>query len=623
MAGENLFPATTRVIRGLLAKLHGQTFGGDRDLYDVCGYPDALEPQDYVGAYLRGGIAARIIDAFPDATWRERPVIKATAEDDQGEDGEFAQAVNRLLEQYTVWDTLHRLDLLSALGHYGVLLFGVAGGEPPHQPLNDGRQRLLYLSPHGERSAEITRWENRPSNPRFAKPFMYRITVGVNWKGVGGAETSINVHWTRVLHVTEKALDDGAIGTPRLERVWNRLLDLDKLLGGSAEVYWQNAAPIRTWSADSEAQWDPEAQSDMESQFQELRHNLRKDLRLQGVTGDQLMAEPADPSNHIDKQLDVIAGSVGIPKRILIGSERGELSSEQDENNWAGRIAERREQHATPKILRPLIDRFIAFGLLPQPAGGYTVEWPESDALGEEKRAEIAKSKAEAVQLYSSVPSAELIIPPQEFRRWLGEAEISEFEPPDNDLGGVDGEVDEGDPNAVVTFANLKAQAQARTLYVRRNVLNADEVRAWAKAQGFETVVPADDMHVTIAFSRTPVDWIEVGDAWHGDSGELVIPPGGPRVVEPLGDSAIVLMFASHELAWRHEDIKRAGASWDWPSYQPHITITYDGDPQLRSELARGERLIEPYRGEIRLGPEIFEEVREDWSDGVVENRSA
>ena len=47
-----------------------------------------------------------------------------------------------------------------------------------------------------------------------------------------------------------------------------------------------------------------------------------------------------------------------------------------------------------------------------------------------------------------------------------------------------------------------------------------------------------------------------------------------------------------------------AGATWDWPEYQPHISIQVGGNVDLSK--------VEPYQGKIVLGPEIFEELRED-----------
>ncbi len=145
-----------------------------------------------------------------------------------------------------------------------------------------------------------------------------------------------------------------------------------------------------------------------------------------------------------------------------------------------------------------------------------------------------------------------------------------------------------------------------RTLYVSRRLLNADEFMAWARRQGFKTMLDAADLHVTIAYSRTRLDWMAAGESWNNErDGGLTIRAGGPRVVEPIGPAgAVALKFASTELSWRHMSIREAGASWDWPEYQPHITITYDA---VGVEVST----IEPFRGELRFGPEIFAEIDE------------
>lgn len=157
-------------------------------------------------------------------------------------------------------------------------------------------------------------------------------------------------------------------------------------------------------------------------------------------------------------------------------------------------------------------------------------------------------------------------------------------------------------------------KATPRTLYVRRDVLNAKEIIRWAKGQGFKTTLPADDLHVTICYSRAAVDWMKIPEAWsQNEDGSLDVKPGSVRLVEALGDKgAVVLMFNSNDLAWRHMTFKELGATWDHDEYQPHITITYDAGDLDLSEVV-------PYRGPIKLGPEIFEEVNEDWSEGIVE----
>lgn len=160
------------------------------------------------------------------------------------------------------------------------------------------------------------------------------------------------------------------------------------------------------------------------------------------------------------------------------------------------------------------------------------------------------------------------------------------------------------------------ADAAPRTLYVRRDVLNAAEILAHFKAQGFETLQPADALPVTVAFSRKPVDWMTIAAEWAREAnGHLTVAAGGPRIVEKLGDKgAVVLLFNSLDLFWRHKEILNAGAGWDFPTYQPHITLTYQPGDDL--DLAT----VKPWTGEIRLGEEIFEEVVEDWESGVTES---
>jgi phage-related protein (TIGR01555 family) len=157
--------------------------------------------------------------------------------------------------------------------------------------------------------------------------------------------------------------------------------------------------------------------------------------------------------------------------------------------------------------------------------------------------------------------------------------------------------------------------AQPRTLYVRRNVLNWQDIAKHFKKQGFPTTT-GEGMHVTIAYSKIPLDWMKIPESWNGDKdGNLTINPGGVRIVEKFDDNATVLLFQSSELQWRWRDIKDAGANWKWPDYQPHITITLDGPADISK--------VQPYTGKIVLGPEIFEETNTDWAENVIEDSKA
>lgn len=151
-----------------------------------------------------------------------------------------------------------------------------------------------------------------------------------------------------------------------------------------------------------------------------------------------------------------------------------------------------------------------------------------------------------------------------------------------------------------------------RPLYVSRALLNTSDFLQWAQQQGFASTLRPDDLHVTVMYSKRPVNWFAMGD-WCGTSGELVVPAGGPRLVERMGtEGAVALIFGSADLQYRHRQMRDAGASWDYPSYLPHVTISYD---------ARGIDLanVQPYQGMLVFGPERFEGFQSDVIDTLEE----
>jgi len=157
--------------------------------------------------------------------------------------------------------------------------------------------------------------------------------------------------------------------------------------------------------------------------------------------------------------------------------------------------------------------------------------------------------------------------------------------------------------NSARQIAEFAAQGGSSfaPLYVSRKLLNAGPLLAWAKKQGLTPTVPADDLHVTILYSKTAVDWFGMaGEGWDWSSVE--VGEGGPRFVERFGD-AIVLRFSDTTLRYRHEGMIARGASSDFPDYNPHVTISYDVPADF--DLSK----VEPFTGALKFGHEIFEAI--------------
>jgi len=219
--------------RAALAAALGKSFRGDRDLYQALGYPLEISLEQYEAKYKRQDVAGKLVDLPARDTWRKPPTI---LDGDQEDETEFTQALQKLVDQRRLWHYLERVDRLSGLGQYGVLLIGVKGEGALDQPVSaelSGPDRIIYLSGFGEQDAQIKEFEQDPGNARFGLPSLYEIDLGqIGDQRLGKKR----VHHSRIIHVAEDLLTDDVHGRPRLERVYNRLDDLEKIVGGGAEA---------------------------------------------------------------------------------------------------------------------------------------------------------------------------------------------------------------------------------------------------------------------------------------------------------------------------------------------------------------------------------------------------
>jgi len=307
------------------------------------------------------------------------------------------------------------VDRLTGIGRYGVLLLGLDDVKDQQgfvNPVKEGQRKLLYVKPFGENSAKIATYETNPSNPRYGMPKIYSIEVA---DVASGSSSIVKVHYSRCLHILEDHLESEVMGIPRLEAVFNRLYDLEKLVGGDAEMFWRGARPGFQGNVDADYQMTETMKNDLKEQIDEYEHNLRRILVNEGVDLKALAQQIADPENHVKVQFMMISAVTGIPQRILSGSERGELASTQDTSEWKTYVQSRREDHVEPHIIQPFADRLIELKILPKPENGYTVDWLDLFSISEKDRVDIGKARANAIREYTTNPMAQSIIPPEAF----------------------------------------------------------------------------------------------------------------------------------------------------------------------------------------------------------------
>jgi hypothetical protein len=388
-----------------LAGALGMSFEGKRDLWGSFGWDLQINLDMIMDMYLRGGIARRIVEAKPDATWGRPPSIYHPDQPD------WTTEFYKLAWDLDLWSTFRRADILAGLGRYSIILIGTNRGalERALPTGGAGALKITYLQPYGESQVRIKEWEQDPTNARFGLPTMYTIMNNTSVRQLNSTGTpdmdarpqgsAFDVHWSRVIHVARGGLTNCVFGVPEYAPIWNYLCDLMKVVGASSESYWRVAYPGLHADVDKDMDMDAEDEENLSAEFDEFQHEMRRIIRTRGVTVKDIGSKVADPRGAFDVILTLISGTTGIPKRILLGSEAGQLASSQDKGSWAERIEEYREDHAEPRMVWPFVMWVINNGIIPMPGDIQLLRalWPDAYRQSPLERSQTAAQTARSL----------------------------------------------------------------------------------------------------------------------------------------------------------------------------------------------------------------------------------
>lgn len=578
-----------------------------------------IDPAQLVAMHRSDWMARKVVDIIPDdmtREWREWKADEAIVES--------IEKVERA-PQINIQAKVNEALQLARLRGGSILVLGVDVGSPEEELVIErvGKDALKYVHVLGRDQVSYTDINRDITSPYYGEPTM--------WEFTSKNGQMVRIHPSRVVKF---------IGAPILDKYTAP----DEVWGDSVLQVVYDALQNAASSQEHTASLIPEAKTDvlyipslskylenekttqklterftyantMKSMFNMLL--LEGDGNGAGEKWEQKTISFAQYPELLRQYLQVASGAADIPMvRFLQDAPSGLGSNgEVTLKNYYDRIGADQRNDLSPALWRfdEIAIRSATGGRDPK----IYYEWAPLYSQTEKERAEVFKLNAEAARaIVGSGTGQELIT-----REAVSKALISRIEE-DGNLPGLAaaveeyGDLEENEPseeeiaaaatqaastNNVTRMQQAANDAAPRTLYVRRDVLNRAEIVKWAEGQGFTDIVP--DLHVTIAYSTQPVDWFAVGESW---SPKLEISAGGPRQMETLGDDGKykALLITASELVWRHKAIIEAGASWSWPEYQPHISIQIGGDIDLSK--------VEPYQGKIILGPEIFEELRED-----------
>jgi hypothetical protein len=397
-----------------------------RDYDQMFGYPEVINKMMYKRLFDRNGIAHRVVALHPSECWLNPPQI---FDQDIPSHSDFEVAFEQLNLKQNCFSVLKRIDVLSGVGNYGVLLFGVSDGKELDQPvdcvshetdtLERGEYDLLYMRPFQHAQVQIAQTEWDTTSPRFGQPTLYQIQMNaVDHDIEGGLNDlrTITVHWTRVLHVADNRETSELFGVPRMQLVYDNVLDIRKIRGSSAEMFYQGAYPGLAIEAIDDI--TSGAQLDMDSMRKSLElyaNGMQRWFGLTNAHANSLSPQVQSPADHIRINLEEICIALGCPMRIFMGAEAAHLASDQDAAAWNNRLMERMQNYLTPYLVRPFLARLVQIGALPAPRNGvFKVEWNDLNTMTEGERYSVAQARLGLMQTYATTPELKEMISPED-----------------------------------------------------------------------------------------------------------------------------------------------------------------------------------------------------------------
>lgn len=450
---------SSRVDLGMLGRFDQPT------VWEAVHYPHEGEFQfdSFYLRYIRQAEAQAVIDKPVNDTWQETPTIHDEAHTDTDEpQSAFEQKVEEFLEgEHTRRKPIHRLrtlDKLARLGHYAVMVIGFADGRELKTPIGgvsddslseeeraeleaepgvnvpdnfrepefqeERLDGLMYLAVFAEDRIVDLDTNSDMTSPRFRLPeFFDIITQEVEEAEHDSDFDSDKIHWTRAIHVPEGTLEDDLEGTPALKPVFHELLNIDKIKAASGEGFWRagyqglHVQPPRDARGEPMEFDDPEAVHDEISEF---LNNFDRELATPAEIN-SIESNVGNPMPHLEANYQSISAATDIPKSILTGEDRADTANSQDIRQWHQKIGQRRNSYAEPVILKPLIQRLIDSGILPEPEGeGFTVEWPALDEMSEQEMWEMRNTIAKTIDLLSPGGNSSQFAEVSELRQAIG-----------------------------------------------------------------------------------------------------------------------------------------------------------------------------------------------------------
>ncbi|BET97302.1 DUF1073 domain-containing protein [Xenorhabdus sp. TCT-1] len=432
------------------------------NIYSEFGYPEQLRFREYYNAYERNAVAHAAVHRLLDGCWQDNPtIIDGEEKKESAITSAWEKEVTKLLKPF--WAKIKDADRRNMIGHYSALLIQVRDSRAWSEPIDTTvvsrlkGEALVNLIPVWEPQLTVAEWDTDINSENYGQPAMLSFDERpVGQVEIQGPAKQLAIHPSRVIILCEGA-EDGNIfsGTPLLRAGYNKLLDIEKVSGGSSEGFLKNASRQIGVEFDKETDLHnittaavqagyPDLGAALEDKISKLNRGTDSAAVMQAGKLNVLSVAPGDPTPTWEVTTREFCASVQVPFTVLFGTQTGKLAGDKDDATWKVRLNGRRWGFLTQYVTR-LINRLWEIGIIKPPSSGeVTIAWSDMLAASEQEKIDNMIKMAEAA-LKTQQAFGTPIFTPNEIRT-VGELEPLEEEPEPQGATG-DPLTDEKDQN--------------------------------------------------------------------------------------------------------------------------------------------------------------------------------
>lgn len=373
--------------------------------------------------YERGGIATRIISAYPDYCWATPP--RVTSDETTLDESRVERRLKVLDNRFDVLSQLKLADTYSRVNGWSVIYISIIGDDP-REPLDPNRVYTMAeigaIETLSYKDVSIASYYNDVTDHRYGAPKEYRLRRFSNGSsrqtqtfGSNVIYSHLTIHESRVIRVYNPNFGDKIHGTPMLTPIVNDLYDKTKISSATAVNIFSSKAILHVGTKGF-------------SNLRSLKKSITDSIgdlngsrsRVFTTNNDAratfLNSEVTDPTNILTTIVRWLGASVGIPLKILLAYD--DTSNSTNDVLWGTQVNSVRRDFCNNMIIKPFLRKLNDMGILN--SVGFNITWKTNDYIDAMSESEIAKNIAVAISTIANSAGANQFVTRRQVNKILG-----------------------------------------------------------------------------------------------------------------------------------------------------------------------------------------------------------